>query len=340
MFEERLLRARYWVTLALYVLSLLIFIAATVDGTLFLPGRGVGLMQHTGLLILMGTVPLLLLAVVQLLIAVEAVLSNPFEFTQSYLGTAPLMERLSIKTRGSRNRILFIGIAMYGVFTLIINSQRALHPEYAYGRDVFDTVRHPLGFFATRLYLAVIWCAIIPFTVATILVVCNALITLIRFAHRRGTLNVNWFAADNCAGMARLGKLATRTAFVLLLLSSWPIANYYVFGHRGALIVTTIAFAAFSLGVAFVMLLNLHIAVRSARRAELTTLADRIEEALLQKRWSDAADLVVIREGVMTINTWGLPLRYAALTLLMATIQTAIAVLSFIIPSIASPAGA
>jgi hypothetical protein len=339
MFKERLIRARQWLTLALQALSVLIFIGAALDHTLVLPGPNIGLLEHLGIIILLVTVPILLFGSVRLLAAVEAVLSDPFEFTQSYLATAALVKHLSIKTN-RRKQVLFTALAVVGLLSLIVNINSALQPDRAYGRDVFDSNRHPFGFATTRLYLAVIWCVVLPLAIVTVLIVCEALIALVRFAHQHGTLNVNWFAPDHCAGMARLGKLATRTAFLLLLVSSWPLANYYVFGHRRPLIVTTVALSIVSIGIPVWLLWHLHRAVLTARSIELAALSRRIDDALREKIWSVAADLVTIREGILTINTWGLPLRYAALALLMATIQAAVAVLSFVMPSIAASGGA
>lgn len=195
--------------------------AAFHDGNLWLPLKGLGLLQHFG-------VPAILLAD----FAVLAVLSL---ITQRFVR---LPRRLPVKPEPANRRFIRLGVhrglstlllkgpalrlfllfAGLGVLFLAINAYQTTDAVTYYGNDVFDSSRHPYSYAVMRFVLGLSWIVLYPYAAVVLLGVSGNIYRMTAILKRRQRLTYMEFHPDGCVGFAYIGTISFLAILAILLL--------------------------------------------------------------------------------------------------------------------------
>ena len=147
------------------VQSLLVFGASFYDGTLFLPKKGDGFLEHYGVWAILATDPLLLISAsfayrrfVVCLHTLPMVAGDEFNATKDDV-VRPYTEFLDLNGRA---KFVYALLLFIGILCWLNNLKQTIDPTLIYGNDVFDGYAHKWGFFANKLNLFSSWVLVYP----------------------------------------------------------------------------------------------------------------------------------------------------------------------------------
>jgi hypothetical protein len=138
-------------------------VAAYYDKSLWLPGEGVGLFEHPGILaIVLGDVVLFILCVYgsQMTRLVGRRLpTDRRSLVQRYF--RQIVFRRIFGGGGSFKKMLLL-LSTIGALALVNQTIQAINPTTYYGHDTFNSIFHVRSFWVNRVNLFISWCVVIP----------------------------------------------------------------------------------------------------------------------------------------------------------------------------------
>ena len=288
-------------------LPIVVFMAAAIDKTLWMPRPGVGLLQHYGYLVIFATTPLLVL-VTRLLVTdyakTLAAIDQHFTIDNSRNNARRLIRHAKLEFRivglqGSRRHLLS-ALMLVGAMALLMNLFAAQQPVIRYGHNVFDAAQYSYGYVAAKLYLAFIWIIVYPIAIFYAVVVESGLWRL-QVLLCDGILKFEPFHPDGCGGVARFGSINIKVFAVFTL--PWLTAVGLYTTHRkeyGTLLAGGLVMSALGTWVSVFGVWPARRFVARERQRLLHDVATRIREAF--QAGQPTADLFAFQKRVQTIR--------------------------------------
>jgi len=227
----------------LAVVSLLPFVAAAADGSFLLKGSGVGLFEHYGNMSFALVLPL------TFLFAYRGILS----FSEFACSFESCIVRDKFEKDGSLEvfldrylrkdilRWLFWLFAVVGCGYAFCNAWNTTHPTDVWGHDVYDSIYHPWGYVAQRIFFFVWWGYLLP-------VLCYRLVTIVVILHglftrviRTDSLNPQPMHPDGAGGLGKLGEMALYGNFAMLSTMAFTVMLYFTHGFNVPLVAGGVA---------------------------------------------------------------------------------------------------
>ncbi len=308
-----------------------------LDDTLALPIDGKGLSQHYGFWAIFATTPLILILSTILL---DRFMATVTQLDVHFVGVGTdtkveleclvnrLVSHVSLRSWSSTLLVLLsLVFAGFGVYNVLMT----IDPMPTYGHDVFDALKHPHGFYVTKVYVFLVFA--IAWSIAVFLAtsVTFSIVVLLKFVSRHRILQINVFHSDNCGGASRFGMLN------LLILALWaclltvPLVMFWTHKHT-YLVMDVSLFGCFLLLVQNVLGVYYIQRLVAQKKEECIEAANRILNAQLSNTFGGgefADNLLAFRGHVMAMHT--LPYTKSALAVvgLINLISAAVAIVSF-----------
>ena len=231
----------------------ILLIAATIDGNFWLPGNGIGLLQHPG-------IPAIILADFVVLTVAAAVAKKfsrlvsklpvfPRALNRRFLRRLLARGRAAIVLRG-RSLPLFLFCSGLGLLFWIINAIQTLDPIWFYGHDVFDSYRHSASYISFRIVLGLSWILIYPYCSVVILSVAVNIYVGTKILRRRRQLSYKTFHPDHCGGFSFIGDI--NFLIIVSMLSLYLALITVIYTHHKLNVLQISGF--FILSVSFIVL--------------------------------------------------------------------------------------
>jgi hypothetical protein len=207
-----------------------------IDGSLILPGRSVGLLEHPGIwifFVLQIALPLSIKRSLNKLLAERSQLREIATSRGAYsdLVNKPLFDFLRLKTVESR----LIATILYsvGVAAFVWNTYQDELPGIVLPYDFWDSKNFLLGFWLTRVYRLYMLCWLLPYIGMVHIAILTVVLRLIRQARISGKLKLILFHPDGVGGLGFVPGLVTTPIVVTVLVSSISTAAAFEV-HRAA----------------------------------------------------------------------------------------------------------
>jgi hypothetical protein len=94
-----------------------------------------------------------------------------------------------------------------GFAAVVANAASTRYPEFVYGQDVFDSLRHIYGYIAGRTFLAYYWVYLLPYAAYFIYVAVDTTVSIVSHVKQGTEYSLRCFASDGCGGFKDLGQL-------------------------------------------------------------------------------------------------------------------------------------
>jgi hypothetical protein len=245
------IRRAFWISFAVSLFELSFLIAAAyVDRTLWLPGAGVGLLEHPGIAsILVGDMVLFVVCTkcIQLTSKIGVRLpSKNQNLVRRYFRS------MVLKDIFSRNRYffrIFAAISLIGFLSVANQSVKLLDPVRYYGHDTFDSVWHPYSFAANRLNLLISWCVVVPLFFSYLIIHIVLVNRTIRKVAQHGLAAFHIGHPDKSGGYAFFGSSNTLYMFGLLIV----LLEIVLLAYTHSKIDMSNMLPLFLVGIAFVL---------------------------------------------------------------------------------------
>ena len=214
----------------------LILIGSAIDGSLILPGRSIGQLEHPGIwffFILQVALPISLKYSLKKLIKagprLREVAKSKDKFSQ--LVTVPLISFLHLEDRESKFAASFIYCA--GLAAFVWTTYQNSHPGVIVPYDFWDSKNFIFGFWLTRVYKLYMLVWFLPYIGLVHVAVLVIVLRIIRRARVSGKLKLTPFHHDGVTGLGFVPGLITTPIIVTVLISSLSTAAAFEV-HRAA----------------------------------------------------------------------------------------------------------
>ena len=308
-----------------------------VDDTLELPAEGKGLFQHYGFWAIFVTTPVILILSAALL---ERFIDTITNLDVHYVGSDSdteatlnelvrgLISHISLRSFSS-TILLVISTALAGFATY--NIVTTLDPRPVYGHDVFDALRHPYGFFTTKVYVFMVFTVTWSIAVFLATSVTVSLVMLLKFLTRHRILQINVFHSDNCGGTSRFGTINLLVLALYVCLLSVPIVMF-VTHKRTYLVMNAAVFGCLLLVIQNIVGVYYIRRLVAQKKEECIQATSRLLNAQLRETFDGGAfadSLLAFHAHIMAMHT--LPYTRGALATvgLINLASAAVAIFSF-----------
>jgi hypothetical protein len=249
----------------------LVLIASTLDGSLRLNGRDVGLLQHPAIWAFFALQLVLPIVIKRSLVrllrsrdslrAVGALNGHPQEQI-----VMPFLRFLHLKDPGSRLAAAIV--YGFGLTAFVWNTYQNQRPGIALPFDFWDSKTFFYGFWITRLYKLYLFAWLLPYLAMLHIDMLVIGLRLIRVARLNGKFKLLPFHPDRSGGIGFLPDLVTRPLVVAVLLALLPtIAAFSI--HRAADVTPLMGLSVLASGLAvayFIPILNLRTDIVAAKQ--------------------------------------------------------------------------
>jgi len=251
-------------------------VAAYFDGSLWLPGDGVGLLEHPGILaILVGDVVLFILCVYasQMTRLVGRRLpTNRRALVQRYFRQVVL--RRIFGPRGNFKKILLF-LSTIGAIALVNQTVQVMDPTAYYGHDTFNSVLHPRSFWVNRVNLFTSWCVVIPIFSSYLIAHTMVIRHFFRKCDEHGLVKFQPGHPDQHGGFTFFGWLDT--IYMVGLLVVLVEAFLLIITHRRVTLGGLFSLIAITVGFLLISVLSiyevLHVVKRQERLLKMVSFA-------------------------------------------------------------------
>jgi len=226
-----------WRIIALHLPFLAaVLLAGVVDGTLYLPGAGHGVLNHYGFQAILLSTPFLAWMLCAFVIKLASIIAEPRWFAghDKTAEAAKLQHELIEFVLGrGRGAVLLALIRSVGILAVISNASTTRYPELYYGQDVFDSFYHPVGYVVGRIFLAYCWAYGLPLLAYFIIMATVSTVRITKIVEHSNEHDLRCFAADGCSGFRVLGSLMNSIVIMFVPISlcvvalSHTHANFY-----------------------------------------------------------------------------------------------------------------
>jgi len=264
------------------------YLCAAFDGSFFLPGEALGLLEHYGNVSFTVLCPLALFFVVRGIYRFDQFIANvrtnlKREVLQDSTGLKSLLECNWIRDPARGVKFLFIAV---GMAFATANAAWAVRPEAVWGHDVYDSIHFTWGYVGQRVFYYIWWGYILPVCAYRLLVICIVLRRVFRFVASTDSLDLQPMHPDKAAGLGQLGAMAWNFNVAAFLTMGISVALYYSHGFTTPLLCGVSLQVALLPGVFFLPLLPVHRAMKSERESILLSISTqykRVSDALVDK---------------------------------------------------------
>lgn len=212
-----------WILASIAAISILI--AGNIDGTLFLNGRDVGLLEHSAIwtfVALQVALPFCILHSLKRLMKGHSKLRKLCGLKGSFLDSVmvPIREFLKLKDRESKLAATVVYSA--GIAAFVWNTYQNQRPRIIVPYDFWDSNLHFFGFWLTRIYKLYLFGWLLPYIALIQIAILVVILGLIRRARVAGTLKLTPFNSDGVGGLAFIPGLITTPIIVTMLIGAAP----------------------------------------------------------------------------------------------------------------------
>jgi len=277
--------------LFLGVPPVLVTIMCWREGTLFLPGEAVGLLEHVGFLSIFAIhfliVCLLPRTMRKCMFALKHIPStidvNLVREDELWQPTRQIFEDASRMLGPSRvNRWLKWMCVALGMLAVSFNAANTLNPYPVYGHDVWDSSQHITGYLAARMYFAFTWGLTIPITIYGLGVFCyliHRLYSRIASVGDYGVMRISALGRKALPTIAYIHSAMLAVVINVVPLSVCTPTLIYTHGLNAPAIIGTVFWILLLCCFYFVPLFSVHVAMEK-RRNHLLYHADRLYSSL------------------------------------------------------------
>lgn len=215
--------AQCWIVAATTVITLLI--AGVIDGTLFLEGRDVGLLEHPAIwtfVALQVALPISILHSLKRLLRSHSKIQKLTNLEGSFLEIVivPIREFLEIKDRKSKLAATVVYLA--GIIAFVWNTYQNQRPKIIVGYDFWDSNFHLFGFLVTRLYKLYLFGWLLPYIAMIHIAILVITLGAIRRSRITNTIKLTPFHSDGVGGLGFMPGLITTPIIVTILICAAP----------------------------------------------------------------------------------------------------------------------
>jgi hypothetical protein len=217
------------------LVAFVLVLASYLDGSLVLPGRDVGLLEHPAIWAFIGlqiALPLVLERSIKTLLRAHTALRSsshgPSESSDALIGALLRFVRLKEKSAVAVATVLYCA----GLAAFVWNTYQNQHPRVVVPFDFWDSSTFQRGFWVTRIYKLYLFAWLLPYIA---LVHTAILVVALRSLHKArvsGLLKLAPFHPDGAGGLGFVPELVATPVIVTLLIASIPIAGVFMV-HRG-----------------------------------------------------------------------------------------------------------
>jgi hypothetical protein len=308
-----------------------------IDETLELPADGRGLSQHYGFWAIFVTTPLLIILCSVLFERFIATVTNlDVHFVGSSDDTKKELDRLvdgvvsHVSLRSLSSTIILVLSLVFVGFS-IHNFSNTANPLVTYRHDVFDALKHPYGFFITKVYVFLVFAIVWSIAVFLASSVTVSMVLLLKFVTRHRILQINVFHSDNCGGTSRFGTLNMLVLAIYTCLLIVPFTMFLTHKHT-YLAMNVSLFGCFLLLIQNVIGVYYIQRLVAQKKEECIEAAARILNAQLSETFGGgqfADQVLAFRAHVVGMNTLPYTRSVLAVVGLMNVTSAAVAVISF-----------
>lgn len=272
----------------LLLISFLPYLGAAFDGSFFLPGEAVGMLEHYGNICFTIVFPLIFLFGTQGIRHFDQFISNIDAnlIKEKFEKKVKLEEFLRVNcTKDPYVPLKFLFI-FSGLTFATINAINTIGPEEVWGHDVYDSVNYISGYIAQRIFFYVWWGYILPIFIYRLFII---VITLNRLFHRvidTDSLDLQPMHPDNAGGLGGLGRMALNFNIAILLTMAISATLYYTHGYNTPLACGIVVQFLLLPIVFFFPLLQVHKAMRLKKESLLLDISKHykcVSDVLVRK---------------------------------------------------------
>lgn len=242
-------------------------VAAYFDNSLWLPGEGVGLFEHPGILaIVLGDIVVFLLTVYasQMTRLVGRRLpTDQRPLVQRYFRQVVL--RRVFGRRGGFKKVLLL-VTVVGVIALVDQTVRVHDPNTYYGHDTFNSIWHPRSFWVNRVNLLTSWCVVIPLFSTYLIAHTMVIRQFFRRCDEHGLVKFQSGHPDQHGGFTFFGWLDT--IYVVGLVVVLIEAFLLIITHRRVTLWGLFSMILITVGFLLISILSIYEVLRVVRRQE------------------------------------------------------------------------
>jgi hypothetical protein len=210
--------------------------ASTIDGSLFLPGRNIGLLEHPAIWAFFAiqiALPISLRYSLKEFFKARASLRavgalDGKSFTRLVV---PLVRYLNLQDGSSKlTAAILYG---FGLVAFVWNTYQNQLPGIIVPYDFWDSKTYLCGFWITRVYKLYLFVWLLPYIALLHIAILSVALRLIHAARLSGKLKLLPFHPDGVGGLGFLPRLVTRPLIVAVIFGTVPtVAAFYI--HRAA----------------------------------------------------------------------------------------------------------
>ena len=278
-----------------------VFSAALYDGTLFLPGRSVGLLEHPGIWVLLGLQVALPMAIRRSLANLARARRTLCGLTASQESAAAAVIEPIVRFAQLRDPLSRVTAAAFfgaGLIAFVWNTYQNQFPNVVVPFDFWDSAHHSAGFWVTRVYKAYLLLWLLPYIALLHAGVLVTVLLQIRRARMQGWLKLVPFHIDDAGGLGFVPGLVTNPIIVALLLGSVAAAAAFQV-HRAADVTPIMGLAvllvsaAVAYGVPIAFLRTDIVALKK----EALSAVRKLQQEHYAKTISSSLSVETVREG-------------------------------------------
>ena len=283
--------ARNAITTLVFALGL--FCASAIDGTLTLPGRDTGFLEHPaifGYFIAQVVVPFILIHSINQFWSSKAV--SDTVLPQTLIGGAFRAHRrkfeLAAGLRVNLGRLLYTSATLIGLVVFAWNSYQNQRPDLV-GENFWDSINFPWGYWSTRIYKAYMWVFWFPAMAHLQILLVLSIRTLLSRSAAHGGFRLHPYHMDGCGGTGLfIDSVLNPLIAFLLCATAMNLSAFFIHGKFdvttvGGMFLTSVLFFISYLVPAW----TLRQCIIAEKRRQLREIAD--QQAALYKDLSTAS---------------------------------------------------
>jgi hypothetical protein len=280
---------------------------SAIDGSLFLPGRNIGLLEHPAIWAFFGIQ-------IALPISLRYSLKEFFKARKSLRAVgvldgkhsthlvAPIVRYLNLQDGSSK----FVATILYGfgLVAFVWNSYQNQLPGIIVPYDFWDSKTYFCGYWITRVYKLYLFVWLLPYIALLHVAILTVALRLIRVARLSGKLKLLPFHPDGVGGLGFFPRLVTRPLIVAVMFGTVPTAAaFYI--HRAADVTPLMGLSTILLatGIAyFVPILALRADIVATKRAMVEKLRWLQQASFSHVFESQKPDFEMLKSGNESID--------------------------------------
>ena len=317
--------------LILLFVSFLPYLGAAFDGTFYISGEALGLLEHYGNVCFTIVCPLLFLFAMRGIRDFDRFISN----IDTNLKVERFQEKVKIQvflqTNWTKDSYVFVKffIILFGFVFATWNAMNTFRPEEVWNHDVYDSVNYIGGYITQRVFFYIWWAYILPILIYRLFVIVVTLKRLFNVVIATDSLNLQPMHPDNAGGLGRLGSMALNFNIAILLTMVITASLYYTHGYNEPLACGIFVQFLLLPVIFFLPLLQVHRAMKVKRESlliEISKYYKCVSDVLVQKigkagiesadkydtikkEYEEEANLKSLYRSLEAIPTWPFDMR-------------------------------